>query len=239
MKACHWPRKLYSVPEFLQVFAMENITSQIAQSWPNILLAWSALAVVAASPGPTASAIMGISMKQGRKAGIVFTAGCMSGATTWAILAGLGLSAWLTSYAQGVQILKILGGLYLLWMAFKALKSAFATPSPTNITVGSDHVQPTRSGKLYLAGLVLHMTNPKAVLGWAAVITLSQSGGGSLAVLLVTLIGCLCITFTIHFTYAVVFASRVAMRAYQHARRWIETTLGVVFGFAGYKLLTS
>jgi len=207
---------------------------EISQAWPNILLAYATLSVVALAPGPTAMAIMGISMSQGRKAGFLFTAGCMSGAASWALMAGLGLSAWLTSFAQGVTVLKIIGGLYLLWMAFKALRSAMSETNqldPSSIS--------KRTGSLYRRGLLLHLTNPKAILGWAAVITISQGGSASIPVLVVTLLGCLVITNIIHFTYAGLFASKAAMATYRRARRWIDGTLSVVFGYAGIRLIAA
>lgn len=208
--------------------------AEIVEAWPNILLAYATLSVVALAPGPTAMAIMGISMSQGRKAGFLFTAGCMSGAASWALMAGLGLSAWLTSYAQGVTILKFIGGIYLLWMAYKALRSAM---SSTNKLDHSDAVRNTSN--LYRRGLLLHLTNPKAILGWAAVITISQGESASIPVLVVTLLGCLIITNIIHFTYASMFASKAAMATYRKARRWIEGTLAAVFGYAGFRLMIS
>jgi threonine/homoserine/homoserine lactone efflux protein len=208
--------------------------AEIVEAWPSILLAYATLGVVALAPGPTAMAIMGISMSQGRKAGFLFTAGCMSGAASWALMAGLGLSAWLTSYAQGVAILKFIGGVYLLWMAYKALRSAM---SATNKLDQSAIVKNTIN--LYRRGLLLHLTNPKAILGWAAVITISQGESASIPVLVVTLLGCLIITNIIHFTYASMFASKAAMATYRKARRWIEGTLAAVFGYAGFRLMIS
>lgn len=213
---------------------MEIIWTDIAATWPNIILAWAALFLVAISPGPSVMAIMGVSMAYGRRAGFMFTTGCMTGATTWAVLAGLGLSVWLTSYANGLFILKVLGGLYLIWMAFKSFKSALTADKNMANTPNT-----ISEKKLYRRGLALHLTNPKAILSWAAVITLSQSENGSTPVLIFTLVGCLTITFIIHYAYAALFASRTAMVAYAKARRWIEGVLAAVFGFAGWRLLTS
>jgi len=178
-------------------------------------------------------AIMSVSMAYGRRSGFIFTTGCMTGAATWAVLAGLGLSAWLTSYANGVIVLKILGGLYLFWMAYKALKSSLTADKTL-----TSKPKIVSEKNLYSRGLALHLTNPKAILSWAAVITLSQSENGSNSVLVFTLLGCLAITFFIHFAYAAMFASKTAMVAYAKARRWIEGVLAAVFGYAGLRLLT-
>lgn len=122
------------------------------------------------------------------------------------------------------------------WMALKAFRSAL---SSNVLDLPTSESQRKGGLSLYTRGLLLHLTNPKAILGWAAVITLSQSGGGSIAVLVVTLAGCLIITNIIHFSYAAIFATRSAMAAYRRARRWIEGVLGGVFAFASYKLATS
>ena len=213
---------------------MELIWNDIAIAWPNIILAWTALFLVAVSPGPSVMVIMGVSMAHGRPAGFIFTTGCMTGATVWAVLAGLGLSVWLTSYANGIIILKIFGGLYLIWMAYKSLKSTLTADKKL-----ANSPKIVSKKNLYSRGLALHLTNPKAILGWAAVITLSQSENGSTSVLIFTLLGCLAITFLIHFAYAAMFASRTAMVTYAKARRWIEGVLAAVFGYAGLRLLTN
>lgn len=119
-------------------------------------------------------------------------------------------------------------------MALKAFRAA-TTPDHGHIGKPSD----AHGRQLYLRGLALHLTNPKAILGWAAVITLSQTDGGSIPVLVFTLAACMATTIVIHFSYALAFATKPAMAAYRRARRWIEGVLAGMFGFASYKLLTS
>ena len=82
---------------------MNQAFFEISFALPHFLLAWATLSLIAASPGPSAMAIMGISMPQGCSAG---------------------LSVWLTSYANSLILLKIIDGFYLLWMAFKSFRSA-------------------------------------------------------------------------------------------------------------------
>jgi threonine efflux protein len=54
---------------------------------------------------------MGIAMNTGRRAGLAFAMGVISGSFCWALLASLGLSAVLASYSQLVVAIKIGGGL--------------------------------------------------------------------------------------------------------------------------------
>jgi amino acid exporter len=47
-----------------------------------------------------------------------------TGTLTWALLTAIGLSALLASYASAILIIKVFGGVYLLWLAHKAFRSA-------------------------------------------------------------------------------------------------------------------
>ena len=50
--------------------------------------------------------------------------GVATGSFTWALLTVFGLSAILATYASALLAIKIFGGLYLLWLAYKSLRSA-------------------------------------------------------------------------------------------------------------------
>lgn len=193
--------------------------------------------MAASTPGPAAMAIMGVSMAHGRAAGTTFTWGILSGSATWATIASVGVAAWLTSFAYALIVLKLAGAVYLAWMAWKAFRSAFTPTSPG--TASAATVAAPNRRALFRRGALIHLTNPKAVLGWTATVALSQMGGGGLPVLVFTVVTSFAITVAIHQGYAVLFATRAAMTAYRKARRWIEGVLGGVFAFASYKLATS
>jgi threonine efflux protein len=83
----------------------------------NVLLAYTAYFIGTASPGPSNLAIMSLAMGSGRKAAFAFALGVMSGSFSWALLASLGLSAVLATYSQLLVAVRVVGGLYLLWLA--------------------------------------------------------------------------------------------------------------------------
>lgn len=139
----------------------------------NLLIAYSAYFVGTASPGPSNLAIMSIASTSGRRAAFAFAAGVMSGSFYWAMLAALGLSAALTAYSGFLIGVKICGGLYLLWLAFKSGRAALRPPVRASSTDASG-----QSGrKLYARGALLHLTNPKAILVWMSVAALGSSSG--------------------------------------------------------------
>jgi hypothetical protein len=53
----------------------------------------------------------------------------------WATVATLGVSATLIAYSQFIIAVKIFGGLYLLWLAFKSGRNAFATATASVLNV--------------------------------------------------------------------------------------------------------
>lgn len=92
-----------------------------------LLPVWTAYVLATASPGPSNMAIMATAMVRGRSPALVLVAGITTGSMTWALLAATGLSAVLATYANAMIIIRILGGAYLLFLAYKSVKSALAT----------------------------------------------------------------------------------------------------------------
>ena len=97
---------------------------EIAIYLPGILLAYTTFLIAIASPGPNVLAIIGTSMSVGRRSGIALALGVAAGSFAWAMLAAVGLSALLASYAAALTAIKIAGGLYLLWLSYKSFRSA-------------------------------------------------------------------------------------------------------------------
>ncbi len=100
--------------------------SELVEHWPQLMAAYTLYLVAVVTPGPANLAIMGTAMNEGRKRAMIIALGIFTGSFTWAIAAALGLAAVLTRYGEVLQILKVLGGLYMLWLAFKAARGLAA-----------------------------------------------------------------------------------------------------------------
>ena len=203
----------------------------------QLLIVYVAYVIAVASPGPSNMTIMGIAMSQGRAPAIVLALGVMTGSLVWAAIAATGLSAVLATYANALYVIKIAGGFYLLYLAYKSARSALAKApkaEPGFATSGR-----AEYGKLYRRGLLLHLTNPKAVLGWLAIMSLGLKPGAGPATLAAIIGGCALLGLVIFCGYALLFSTAPAIRIYQKAKRSIEATLALFFGFAGIKLLLS
>jgi preprotein translocase subunit SecG len=123
----------------------------------QLLLVYTTYVIAAGSPGPSNMRIMGVAMNQGRKAGLMFAAGVVTGSIFWGLMAATGVSAILTRFAEALIVLKIFGGLYLLYLAFKAARAAMTSDETiaARATSGDAFLS---GGELYRRGLLLHRT---------------------------------------------------------------------------------
>lgn len=203
---------------------------------PGILLAYTAFLLAIASPGPNILAVIGTSMGVGRSSGIALALGVASGSFTWALLTVFGLSALLATYASALLAIKIFGGAYLLWLAYKSFKSAASRHDIDAKELAGGRRTPFGYFK---RGYIIQMTNPKAALAWIAIISLGLKAGAPLWVGAVIVLGTFALSIAIHLLYALAFSTPVMVRAYGKARRTIQGVLGTFFAIAGLRLLTS
>lgn len=188
-----------------------------------------------ASPGPSVMAIMGTAMAQGRRPALTLALGILCGSMTWAGLASLGLTALLATHAGALSAVRIAGGCYLLWLAVKAAKAAGQRPE------GPQTLAETRIGRwrTFRQGYLIHLTNPKAILSWSAILSLALNPERAAGDLPLIVGGCCGLGLLIFCGYAVAFSTPAAARLYGRARRGIQGVLAAGFAMAGLSLLLS
>jgi threonine/homoserine/homoserine lactone efflux protein len=123
------------------------------------------------TPGPDMSLFLSKTMAGGRKAGMAAMLGAMAGACVHTLLAALGISALLAASVTAFTVLKIVGGLYLLWMAFDAVRNG----SALNLKPQSKREVSFR--KTFLVGVGINLTNPKVVLFFVTFLPLFVQAG--------------------------------------------------------------
>ncbi|MEM1400839.1 MAG: LysE family transporter, partial [Pseudomonadota bacterium] len=130
--------------------------------------------------------------------------------------------------------IKVFGGLYLLWLAYKSFKSAASRHNMEATEMAGGH-RPAFG--YFLRGYIVMMTNPKAVLAWIAIISLGLTKGAPLWVGAAIVIGTSILSVGIHVLYALAFSTPAMVRLYGRGRRAIQTVLGTFFAYAGFRLL--
>lgn len=124
-----------------------------------------AMAILAATPGPSNLFAVANGMRRGRKAVLLGVAGMNTATLLWYLAAALGLGALALAYPQAVRALILVGAAYLLWLAYGALKSGF---SPDGAGLGHATIHAERSA--YWDGFAVQMANPKILLFFGAVL---------------------------------------------------------------------
>jgi threonine/homoserine/homoserine lactone efflux protein len=208
------------------------MSADTASHLTSLLMVYVAFLLAVASPGPSTLAIMGTSMQQGRRAGLLFALGVVTGSLTWGVLATIGVSALIAAHAGMLGFIKVAGGLYLLFLAWRSARSAMTADQPR--TIGQSSGRST-----YLRGYLMHLTNPKAILSWTAIIALGLRPDAPGWVPFSIVGGCLILSFTVNCGYACLFSTSGMIAGYRRIRRWAEGALAVFFTFASFKLLTT
>jgi threonine/homoserine/homoserine lactone efflux protein len=199
----------------------------------SLALAYTAYLIATVSPGPANMAIVATALRDGRRAGLQLAAGVVLGSLTWGSLAALGLSALLLQYAGLTEVLRLAGGGYLLWLAFNALRRALqdAAAAPPPRAAGA-------TGLAYFSkGLAIHLTNPKSVFAWVAIIAIGVTPDSPAWTAFAIVGGCWLMGMVIFGGCALVFSTPRMADAYGRFRRVIEGVTALVFGLAGIRLL--
>lgn len=199
-----------------------------------LLLLFAAHMLAVASPGPSTAAIMATAMNEGRRSALLVALGVTSGSVTWGCLAAAGVSAVVTASPAALYGIKIAGGTYLLYLGIRAARSAMQTHE-MELT---SRVAPS-SARTFVRGYLMHLTNPKAILGWMSIISIGLPTTAPADFVPVILVGCFLISFICNGIYALIFSTARVVAVYRRCRRPLEAALAGLFTYAGGRLITS
>jgi len=116
---------------------------------------------LAISPGPDNIYVLTQSLVNGVESGIATTAGLISGCIVHTTLLAFGLSAIITTSEVLFYGIKVLGAIYLLFLAFKVYKSDTSISLTTNPTKKSNW-------ELFKTGVIMNLVNPKVMIFFLA-----------------------------------------------------------------------
>jgi len=186
-----------------------------------------------ASPGPNFIAVVSVALAQGRNAALWVVAGVSTGMLVWSLATAFGLATVLQWFPWSLNAMRIVGGGYLLWLAIKGLRAAMIG-KPGTVKASNKKLA---NSQAYMRGLLVLLTNPKAVMMWAAVATFLFGAGLSPAQVFAFGPAGAVSGFVIYGLYALLFSTGLASRTYTKFSRWFELAFGTAFGALGGKLL--
>ncbi|EPF70682.1 LysE family translocator [Acinetobacter rudis] len=191
-----------------------------------------ALMLGAMSPGPTFIYVAKNSIAISRQHGLFTALGTGSGAALFGLLAVLGLQAVLLAVPSAYLVLKVCGGLYLLWLAYKIVRHA---KDPLGQIDGT--AKPMTYAQAYRLGLVTQLSNPKTSIVLASIFTalLPKEIPSYFYVVLPLL--CFFIDAGWYSLVAVVLSAEKPRQVYLKFKTGFDRLAGGVMGLLGLKLI--
>jgi threonine/homoserine/homoserine lactone efflux protein len=183
------------------------------------------------TPGPNQALLTSRVLSGGRRAGYAAVRGLAAGMAVHVAAATAGLSALLASSAQLFGVVKVLGGLYLLWLGIAAIVRARRQDAE------QDEAPRRRGGSPFREGLLSMTLNPKVGVYFVAVVPqfVAPGPGASLRVaLLLVVYGALCLVFWTGFVIGLHHAREVVRRP--RVRAWTERVTGAALIALGARL---
>jgi len=204
---------------------------------PEQLFGFLAAAVlITLSPGPDNLMVLSTGIAKGRLRGVAFGLGCALGCISHTILAVIGVSALIAASPTAFTALKVVGGLYLIWMGWGAIRSR----GGARVEAAGAPDEPALH--LFTKGLVAAVINPKVVLFFLSFLpqfVVAARGDANLQ------IGLLGIAFTLQaaviFGTLGYFSGTIGqwLNRTPTAGMWLDRIAGAVFIGLGLRLIVA
>lgn len=193
------------------------------------------LAIGVVSPGPSFILVARTAVAYSRGAAMASAIGMAIGATILSIAALLGLHALLNQIPAAYLGLKIFGGLYLIYLAFKTWRSA---ASPLQVDVVTQNGGAGLLHHFWLAAGTM-LSNPKAAVQYGVIFAAMLPREPSASLVTVLPIAVFILEASWYLVVALVLSAPRPRGAYLLAKTQIDRTVGVVLSLLGVRLLLS
>lgn len=193
----------------------------------------AAAIVMAVTPGPNMIYLISRSICQGRTAGLMSLSGVVLGLTTHLLFAAVGITAVFMAVPFGYEILKFGGAMYLLWLAWQAVRPGAKSP------FGAKDLPPVLPRRLFAMGYLTSVLNPKIAIFYLSILPqfIQPEAGHVLAQSLTLGVTQIFIGTAVNFTMVI---SAVAVSGWLSKNQfWVDVqryVMGGVLGALAFKL---
>tara|TARA_R110000824_G_scaffold204008_2_gene388701 strand:- start:1178 stop:1858 length:681 start_codon:yes stop_codon:yes gene_type:complete len=157
------------------------------------------------TPGPATLVTVSHALPHGPSGGLRGALGPIVGVNIgnfiWYGLTAFGLIALIQAFPTGYSVLRWIGVIYLAWLGLRMLGGR-------NSALARQSAERASFGRGFINGLAVHMSNPKALLFYTAIIPPFIDPGGPLLVQFAILAGLTVITETTGLTFYAAIAAR-------------------------------
>lgn len=215
--------------------------AQFNRRWSDVLISENLITLTTValvqlmavmSPGPSFLITAKTAVSQSSSDGIKLAFGLGLGSVVWAIAALLGLNALFAAVPVLFIAMKLIGTLFLLWIAFQIFRHA---GDPIEI----DEAAAVGSHQLVLKGFLTQLSNPKVVVFFGSVFV-AMLPAEPPPWMVVALVAIVAINETVWYSLVAVFIGSARVRErYLRAKRWIDRGTALFLGALGLRLLLS
>ncbi len=185
------------------------------------------------TPGQDTFYIVGRSVSQGRRAGVLSVLGISTGCLVHTLAAAFGLSAVLAASSEAFMVVKFIGAAYLVYLGFQMILSRASAPK--QLATG----QPARGWIIYRQGILTNVLNPKVALFFLAFLPQFIESGSNTKVVAFLILG---LTFIFNGTiwcmlvvwFSSIFSQRLRRR--HSLESWLKRAAGALFVGLGLKI---
>src|SRR6185503_18878527 len=185
-------------------------------------------------PGPDTLYILGRTIAQGRRAGVLSALGISTGCFVHTMAAALGLSAVLVTSAKAFMVVKLCGAAYLIYLGLQMLFDSSRREGS-----GEPDLTPVRGRIVFAQAVLTNVLNPKVAVFFLAFLPQFVSNTTQQTFLPFLFLGLVFIVNgTIYCLLLVLFASTLArkFKASQRTAIFLKRATGGLFVGLGLKL---
>jgi homoserine/homoserine lactone efflux protein len=198
------------------------------------LVTWS---LVAVTPGPAVMCSMAQATRYGFRSSLAGISGIQLGNFLFFVCIALGLGTLLATASTAFAILRVLGAIYLFYLGVRIILSTFRRPSSKTTPPVAE--MPAHRG-LFLQGLLIQLTNPKALLFVSALLPQFIDPHRSAPVQLVILVfTTIAVDTVVLSSYAFLAQRGVKSLRASRVSAWLERAFGAALVLFGFRLLLS
>jgi threonine/homoserine/homoserine lactone efflux protein len=195
--------------------------------WPHLLAFNLTLLAAMAAPGPALLFALRQSIVGGFGTGMATGAGLGLMAALWTAAALFGLDVLFTLFPWAFVAIKTVGAAYLIWLAYGMWRDAH-TPVGQAADPGA---------RAFAGGVLVNLSNPKAVLFAASVLVVIFPPDLSLADKALIVTNHLIVELMVYAGFAALLSTRPARDGYLRLKPVIDRIAALILGALGLKLL--
>jgi len=186
------------------------------------------------SPGPDFMIVSSMSLNRGCIDGIKSAAGTTLGISVYVLISLTGLSVLFMHYLWVGFLIRLCGGLYLIYLGFSMWRASLGIKRKEALVVVD-----VKQKNAFWVGALTNLTNAKAIAFFSSIFALVLTPDMSLETKVALGVAIPAVNF-MWFSFVAFCLSKDNVRArYQRWRQIIDRTVGTIMSFFGLKLLFS